>query len=269
MQIDFSILDLNKMMKKLFLNDHFILVLIVINAITIFISGFELGAERSAVANTIDNVITLLFLLEVIIKIKAFGVSYFSSNWNRFDFVLILLSLPALFLYPFEAELRELSFPLILRVMRVFKSFRLLKLIPGIDQLLGGIIRALKSSIIVIIGFVVYLFIIGVFSFYLFNDCGTAYFTNPLISLYSIFKIFTIEGWFEIPEALCENLTDTQSFFTYLYFIFVVLTGGMLGLSLVNSIFVDAMVSDNNDALEKKIDRLEAKIDSLLSQKKE
>jgi voltage-gated sodium channel len=54
------------------------------------------------------------------------------------------------------------------------------------------------------------------------------------------------------------------SFFTYIYFIFVVLSGGILGLSLVNSIFVDAMVSDNNDELEKKIERLELKIDLLL-----
>jgi voltage-gated sodium channel len=32
----------------------------------------------------------------------------------------------------------------------------------------------------------------------------------------------------------------------------------------VNSIFVDAMVSDNNDDLERKIDELEKKIDLLL-----
>lgn len=257
------------MLKRFFLNDHIILLLIVINAITIFISGFELGPERSALLNGIDNGITLLFLLEIIVKVRYYGLFYFQSNWNRFDFLLIILSLPAVFLYPFEAEIREFSFPLILRVMRIFKSFRLLKFIPGMENLLSGIVRALKSSVIIILGFVVYLFIIGVFSFFLFNDLGSEHFTNPLISLYSIFKIFTVEGWYEIPENLCRNLNSTQTFFTYLYFIFVVFTGGMLGLSLVNSIFVDAMVSDNNDHLEKKIDRLEQKINQLLENKKE
>lgn len=38
----------------------------------------------------------------------------------------------------------------------------------------------------------------------------------------------------------------------------------MFGLSIVNSIFVDAMVSDNNDALELKVAELEKKIDLLL-----
>jgi len=50
-----------------------------------------------------------------------------------------------------------------------------------------------------------------------------------------------------------------------LYFIFVVLTGGIFGLSLVNSIFVDSMVSDNNDELEKKIDSLDSKIIKILT----
>lgn len=57
------------------------------------------------------------------------------------------------------------------------------------------------------------------------------------------------------------------SFFVYIYFIFIVLSGGILGLSLVNSIFVDAMISDNNEELEKKIDNLERKIDLLLQDK--
>jgi len=53
------------------------------------------------------------------------------------------------------------------------------------------------------------------------------------------------------------------------YFIFVVISGGIFGLSLVNSIFVDAMVSDNNDELEKKIELIDKKIDKLLNKKEE
>lgn len=149
--------------------------------------------------------------------------------------------------------------------MRVFKSFRFLKFIPGIEHLIKGIQRALKASIIVLIGFVIYIFVIGIFSFYLFKEVSPEYFGNPLISLYSIFKIFTVEGWYEIPEQLTLSLSSTMSFFMYMYFIFVVISGGILGLSLVNSIFVDAMVSDNNDELEKKIELIDKKIDKLLT----
>jgi len=258
------------MVKKIFLNDKFILLLILINAVTIFASGFEMSPSNRFIFSITDNIITGLFITELIVKFKEFGIKgYFDSNWNKFDFVLIALSLPALIAFVGNFEITNLSFLLVFRVMRVFKSFRFLKFIPGIEHLVKGINRALKASIFVFIGFIIYIFIISILSFYLFKGVSTEYFGNPLNSLYTTFKIFTVEGWYEIPDLLTQNLSSTTSFFTYLYFIFVVISGGIFGLSLVNSIFVDAMVSDNNDALEKKIDSLEKKIDKLLYKNKE
>ena len=254
------------MIKRLFLNDKFILLLILLNAVTIFVSGFEIYSNNRFILSLTDNLITGLFIIELIVKFKEFGIkNYFKSNWNKFDFILIALSFPTLFAFIINIEITSFSFLLVFRVMRVFKSFRFLKFIPGIEHLVKGISRALKASIVVLMGFVIYIFIIGVFSFYMFKETSPEYFGNPLNALYSIFKIFTVEGWYEIPEQLTQHLSSIASFFTYLYFIFVVITGGIFGLSLVNSIFVDAMVSDNNDELEDKIDILSEKIDSLLT----
>jgi len=101
-------------------------------------------------------------------------------------------------------------------------------------------------------------------SFYLFQNSQTEFFSTPTMSLYSTFKIFTIEGWFEIPEIISANYSKSATFFIYLYFIFVVVTGGIIGLSLVNSIFVDSMVSDNNDDIEHKIDNLDNKLNDII-----
>lgn len=51
---------------------------------------------------------------------------------------------------------------------------------------------------------------------------------------------------------------------TYVFFIFVLLSGGIFGLSIVNSIFVDAMISDNNDYLEKKVNEMDEKLNKLI-----
>lgn len=254
--------------KKLFLNEKFILLLILVNAFTIFMSGFQLLPNQKFAFELIDNAITILFVIEISIKLKEYGAKkYFSFHWNKFDFVLVILSFPTLIAYLSNIEITSISFLLVFRVMRLFKSFRFLKFIPNIEHLIKGISRALKSSVIVLLGFMIYIFIIGIFTFYLFKGVSTEYFGNPLTALYSIFKIFTVEGWFEIPEVLAQNLSPVLSFFTYLYFIFIVITGGIFGLSLVNSIFVDAMVSDNNDTLEHKVDVLSAKIDKLLAER--
>lgn len=249
---------------KLFLNEKFILVIIVINAILIFISGFEIDPLVKERLTWFDNIISLLFVIELSYKLIIFGKTFFKSSWNKFDFIIVVLSLPSFFA---SLMLFDLGYLLVFRILRVFKVFRVFKFLPEVDHIIAGINRAMRASIFVLIGFIIYIFITGIFSFYAFEKTGSSYFANPLSSLYSMFKVFTIEGWFEIPDDVTQNLSPVSAFFTNVYFIFIVMSGGIFGLSLVNSIFVDAMVSDNNDILENKIQSLEEKIDLLLKAK--
>lgn len=253
---------------KIFLNDKFILLLIVLNGLVIFLNGFKFSNNLELILLWCDNIITILFVVEMIVKLRNFKRDYFKSNWNIFDFSLVILSLPALIAFIVDLEISDYSFLLVFRITRVFKAFRFLKFIPEIDSMLLGVQRALKASIVVIFGFIVYIFIVGIFSFYLFNDYSPHYFSDPMTSLYSNFKIFTVEGWYEIPETVTSKLNESAAFLTYLYFIFILLSGGIFGLSIVNSIFVDAMVSDNNDYLESKVNELDAKIDHLIELQK-
>lgn len=253
------------MIRKLFLKDRFILVLILINAAVLFIGGYNTTDNQKHIFFLIDNIITSLFIIELIIKFNEYGVKgYFKSGWNRLDFILIILSAPALISFVFNIQIFDVSFLLVFRIFRVFKAFRFFKFIPNVGGLIADVKRALDTSLFILIGFLIYIFIVGTLSFYLFNGSDTEYFTSPMISLYSTFKIFTIEGWYEIPEQICANYSSLATFFTYFYFIFVVVTGGIIGLSLVNSIFVDSMLSDNTDDIEKKIDALDIKLNELI-----
>lgn len=252
------------MLRKLFLDDRFILVLILINAAVVFISGFPAAERYYLPLSALDNTMTILFIVEMVIKLRAYRGRYFQSNWNKLDFVLVMLSIPTLVTFLVGLEFTDLSYLLVFRVLRVMKSFRFLRFIPGINNLIAGIVRALKATIIVMLGFGVYIFIVGILSFYLFKEVSPEHFQTPMTALYSTFKIFTIEGWYDIPEAVADGLAPVAAFFTYIFFIFLVMTGGIIGLSLINSIFVDAMVSDNTDELENKVERLEEKLDEVL-----
>jgi len=252
---------------KLFLNDRFILFLIVANSITIFGEGFKsFGEDILFYITLIDSLITILFLAEATIKIKHFGwKDYISSAWNKLDFILVLLSLPSIVLLATHSESHGLSFLLIFRVFRVFKFFRLFKFIPGIEALIKGVQRALKASVFALFGFFLLNFIISILSCYLFKDISPQHFGDPVRAMYSTFKVFTIEGWYEIPDKIAKNASNLNAFAIKLYFVLVLIVGGILGLSLVNSIFVDSMVMDNNDDLERKIDELNEKVEVLLS----
>lgn len=252
-------------MKKLILNDQFILWLIIINTILTFISGFNLSKQLHYSIEFIDILTSIIFVIEIIIKIFLYKKIYLKSYWNIFDIILVSLSIPSILIFAVNIHTTDLSFLLVFRVLRLIRTFRFFKYIPRVEHLFDGVIRGLKSSIMVLIVFVGYIFIISILSLFLFKDLSPQYYHNPLTSLYTTFKIFTLEGWYTIPETIALKLSDVSTFFVYLYFVFIVLSGGVFGLSIVNSIFVDAMISDNNTELENKVDELSKKIDMLIN----
>ena len=190
------------------------------------------------------------------------------------DFVLIVISIPSLLFLFYGDSMLEINILLSLRILRVSKTFRLIRFMPEVGPFMKSIRRAMQASYIILLGFFILLFITALISCSLYKDIAPEYFRNPVVSIYSIFQLFSIEGWYEIPNLIAERSSETTAFFAKFYFSALLMAGGILGLSLVNSIFVDAMVSDNTDELEEdvkqlaeKIDSLEKKIDQLLKVK--
>ena len=71
--------------------------------------------------------------------------------------------------------------------------------------------------------------------------------------MYSLMKVFTVEGWYEIPELLAErSASDRYILGLRIYIAATVLICGIFGLSIANAVFVDTLVADNSDELEKR-----------------
>lgn len=247
--------------KRFFFNDYSILYLIIANALLIFIQEFELNGN---ILDYIEPVFTILFIIEMTVKINEYGFSkYISDGWNRLDFILIIISIPSLAVIFYNDSTLHLNIFLALRVFRVFKFLRLVRFFPNVKPLFTSVKRALKASYIVIVGFFLLIFIVSLVTCALYKNIAPEFFDNPVNSFYSIFRLISIEGWYEIPNLIASRSSLTIAFLSKLYFIILLLCGGILGLSLVNSIFVDAMVSDNNDDLQEEVSQLSKKIETL------
>jgi voltage-gated sodium channel len=146
------------------------MIIISLNALVIFLqSFFTVASVVGQVLEILDNFFTLLFTLEAIVKIQCFGTkSYFKNTWNIFDLSLVMIALPSLVVLATPLEMVSLDFLLTLRILRVFKFFRLLKFIPNIENLLKGLFRAIQSSVLIIIAFFVFNFIFAILSFHFF-----------------------------------------------------------------------------------------------------
>lgn len=107
------------------------------------------------------------------------------------------------------------------------------------------------------------LLVLSILTSALFGNFAPEFFENPGLSLYSTFRMFTIEGWYEIPDLIATRSSEGMAIFARIYFTVELFVGGILGMSLINSIFVDAAVSDNNEEVIQKLNNIESYLKDL------
>ncbi len=262
------------MLSRWFCNERFMIAVIVMNAVVITLSYFPALAHDGLVA-VLDKGFTLLFIVEAAVKIATWGPrGYFAQPWNRFDFALTALGAPSLFqtLIP----LPDMSFWLVLRLFRLARLVRLVQFVPHIEQILAGLGRALRAALLILAALAFLNYMLAMVTCHFLRDVAPELFGNPFKAMYSMFQVFTIEGWNEIPAQVVARIEAAEADSSWLtaglatglvqaFFATVLLFGGILGLSLANAVFVDEMTIDNTAALEGKVEAVERKLDEVLA----
>lgn len=247
-------------MKNIFLHEKVVLWVIIINALIIFIQECNVNF---AILNLLDILCTLFFVIEITTKIIHYGWrSFWLEKWNRFDFVIVLLSLPSLTeqIIPQLGSFETLQ---ILRTLRILKFFRTFRLFPDFSTIATHFYEALKKTTGILCAFLLFVLIVSLICTSVLKNIVPEYFGNIGESVYTIFRMCTIEGWYEIPDAIAAATTYYWGIVAKIVFSFLLLMGGIIGMSLINSIFVDEMVSDNNDDIKEQLNRIEQQIKDL------
>lgn len=254
-----------KKVVQFLIKEYVVVAVIVLNTAALILDGFpQIHAVYGDQLHRFDLFCMLFYVFEVIAKTRFLGFAgYWQSAWNKFDFIIVALGLPLL-LDPFvEGEFKGAEVVLLLRMGRFLRFFRMLRFIPNAGQIWKGVIRSLKASVGVFLVLILLNLILAMGANLLFKDYSSEYFGDPYVSYYSMFKVFTIEGWFEIPDELAkQGLKDWDLFWLRSYFAFSVVIGGILGFSLANAVFVDEMTADNNDELEEMVVELREELAS-------
>jgi hypothetical protein len=154
--------------------DIFIMACIVLNMVQM---GLTFEGESTTYTNALQIInyfFTAIFIIEAIMKLTAFGISYFQSSWNVFDFIVVLGSLIDIILSNMNAS--QLTFlrvgPQLVRVLRVLRVSRLLRLInkyPGLQALIKTIMFSLPSLLSVFLLLMLIFFIFAILGVFIFN----------------------------------------------------------------------------------------------------
>lgn len=206
--------------------DNFIMVVIIINAITL---GMEtspsLNAEYGPVLKLIDNIALGIFTFEIGTKMLIKRIRFFRDPWNVFDFLIVGLSLLTF--------IPQLS---VLRSLRILRIFLLISFMPK----LRFIVQSLLLSLPGIFGISVLLSLI----FYVFAIIATQAFgvNHPLAfgslgrSLYSLFRIMTLDGAWSIINSVLKNHP-----YSYFFFIPFILFSSYIILNIFIAIIINSM----------------------------
>ena len=284
---------------KSFLYERLNMFIVVVSTVVAVLLVLSNVAEKDFVASLLffDALFTVIFLIEIGMKIYESGRKFFFKEnveckltwsnldkWNILDASVVLASITSIFMLKDEYQLLSGMYAMIiLRIIRLLKLVRLLRLFKKyLANLWEGAKHAMIKSIPIIIVFAILMFFMG-FGLYWASDhlnIGRVYFKDPITSVVSLFQLFTYDGWHQIPDTIATQFHDQFSEEGYWWidtavrigFCALVFAGGIVGVALLNSVFVDGMMlRDKSEAdqvrrlndLSKKIEEISTKLDDM------
>lgn len=162
-----------------------ILAVIVFNALLL---GLETSAPIMATAGTLihalDNLCLAIFVAEILLKLYARGLRFFTNGWAIFDLAVILIALTP-----------GTSGFAVLRALRILRVLRLLSAAPRLRRVVEGFITALPGMGSVFLLMTIIFYIGAVMATKLFGPTFPEWFGNLGRSAYSLFQIMTLESW--------------------------------------------------------------------------
>jgi hypothetical protein len=151
--------------------DKFILFVIILNCITLALDNpQDRGSELSSFIKLADYVFIVIFVVEMVLKITAYGFvkeenSYLSDAWNVMDFVIVMTGLFSILLEILEAPSSNVS---AFRAFRVLRPLRTITQFPGLRVLVNAVLESLTllGNTVVIMGFFFLVFGIAALSLF-------------------------------------------------------------------------------------------------------
>ncbi|XP_075889957.1 voltage-dependent T-type calcium channel subunit alpha-1G isoform X3 [Nelusetta ayraudi] len=250
--------------------DLFITIVIGLNVIAMSMEHYQQPEELTEALKICNYVFTLIFVLESVFKLVAFGFRrFFKDKWNQLDLVIVLLSIMGITLEKIEEASLPIN-PTIIRIMRVLRIARVLKLLKmavGMRALLDTVMQALPQVGNLGLLFMLLFFIFAALGVELFGDliCDElhpceglgryATFRNFGMAFLLLFRVSTGDNWNGImKDTLRDCAQDTGTCYNTvvspIYFVSFVLTAQFVLVNVVIAVLMKHLEESNKEAKE-------------------
>lgn len=255
--------------------NNFITICIILAGVLVGLATKEDLSEDSNVRillNSLDDFILIVFVMEMVLKIIAeddHPLNYFTNFWNQFDAFIVFASLVTFFeLIPLDG-----SFVVIFRLLKLMRVLKLMRALPQLQVIVEALGKGMSS-----IGFVglilgIFFYFFGILAMILFKDNDPWHFGTLGMTVISLFQCATLDDWapimyvnmygcdvdsvFGMDAEDCEH-PEAQPLTAAIYFIFFILVGGLVLLTLF--IGVVSMGMDEAEAEQKELKKINDRV---------
>lgn len=217
---------------------RFIVFVLLLNALTLGLdTSPEVMEKYGDLITRINEIIPIIFVIEVGSRLIARGKGFFKESWNVFDIVIISISF-----LPSGSAFSAL------RALRILRVLHVISLVPRMRHVVAAMIKSLPQigSIVALLLIISYISAVIVTHLYgqpypeLFGDIG--------LSMLTLFQLMTLEGW---AAEVVRPVMETHPYSVFLFIPYMLMTAFAI-LNLFTAVLVDSMqVLQNSYAQDK------------------
>lgn len=232
---------------------NFIIAVILFNAVLLGMETSDVIMARfGPLILALDTLCLMIFVVEIGLKLFAYGWRFFKSGWNLFDFFIVGIALvPA-----------TQGFS-VLRALRVLRVLRVISAAPRLRRVVEGFITALPGMGSVFLLMALIFYIGAVMATKLFGDAFPDWFGDLGKSAYSLFQIMTLESWsMGIVRPVMEVFPSAWAFFVPFIMVTTFAVVNLLVGLIVNSM-QDAHAEESNERTDAYRDEVLARLEAI------
>jgi voltage-gated sodium channel len=189
----------------------FILSLIVLNALSMGVEAIPpLADQYPDLLYMVFCASQAIFVFEIIVRLLAYGANwrqFFKEFWNRFDFIVVALSLlPAIG-----------SIALVARLLRVLRILRILSVSDSLRSFVDGMRSGISTLFFMSVIFLTFGYIWMLAGYYLFGHIDVAYWGNLGKCALTVFSLVLLQDVNTIMESAREISEASVLYFVLFY----------------------------------------------------
>ncbi|WP_454850357.1 ion transporter [Promicromonospora soli] len=235
--------------QKWFVN--LVLAVILANALVLGAETMVTGAALD-VLEAIDHAMLGFFVVELLLRIVAYGRRFFRDPWNLFDLLVVGVAV-----LPASESLSAL------RALRVLRVLRVITVVPSLRRVVDGLLRAVPGMGAVGALLILVMYVSAVIATGLFGRAEPEYFGSLWTSLFTLFQAMTGEAWPDIARAVMETHPSA-----WLFFVLYILVVGFAVLNLFIAVIVNGM-EEITEEERKDDEQKDHRLDNLAAQNRE